>query len=1212
MINYLNEKFTAFIKDKELNEQVIGENPVPEANCLKAPKIDSYVEEIFESANKSFGWEADTSLTKVQYRICNIMGPLGRLWLNLEQIRTGESSDELDLFDCLKLIEQSITLIGQTNVSLIYARRMNVLGRLTGDSKKAKKLLHKHEACLNSKKSLFGKEFYKALTKASKIKKSSKEISMHLSGKIQAPSRGSFNTSGHRGRGQQRSFRGGPSSYRRGGGRYMSFKPRQKPQYAKGKCIIRFRKPTAIAHRSAIRKIRINRVLSSHSKLYGTGHINCIQTPPLSRSAPVLPQLEVSHTGPIHFTNSSRGVDPLLSNPPSEFTASPMFSQPDREIGHRGRNFGNVAERGNSGGLNTKGGVCKHYISCEEKGRGEQAGNKSEAVKQFCSIPAFQNGRFAFTETYNSEGGLDGKNRSERCLLYSSHRSKTPKFSQVYLRPQEVPVYVSPFWLRSCSFDIHKTVETSGSSVTETMSQNNHLPGRYNPVQPYSGRGSGRQGYHSLVASEFRFCNQLEKISTYPFSIPGIPGFCDQVPGNESDFTRWESRATSSDMQRFDKGRECLGENPVSCNCAPSSSPLSTFTTITGRGSVERAGLRGHCSLERGLSEGPSTVDRSIDHVEWPLDNNPCSRYDYYNRCLLEGVGGVCQGKHTRGMWTLEESKSLHINALELKAALFSLRAFTLNQRKIHVHMRMDNRTAVAYLLKMGGTRSASMLQIAQELWDYALSNQITLTAEYLPGKVNQEADWESRNCRDFSNWRLNPLVFQSLNKIWGPLEIDLFADSMNTQLPKYMSWFPDPFAQGTDAFQILWKDLKGYCFPPFAMICRPQRSCNNGSDNSSLECSSLVSSSLGNVMQSTNPASSIEQHTIVTQSATTPISSAGPSPVSGLEGYRQTLLTSGVSEQTAELLRSHSWRKGTTGAYNSAWKQWSCWCGKRKIDPFCSPVETVADYLADLLREGRSYRTINSHRSAISAFHPPVNGIPLGQHELICKVVAACFNANPPHPKYKTTWDVDLVLQHLRSLGCNTSLSDKNLTLKVSMLIALASAGRSSDLRALDTRYMLVSDDSLSFELAQLTKSRARGKGPLKQSFDRFPGDPILCVYSAILAYLERTKEWRSGPSKHQLLLSYVKPHKEVVQCTITGWLVQVMQQSGVDTANFRAHSTRGASSSKAKAQGLSCKEILEMARWKKESTFKRHYLRDIPIVNHDKNTFQKIVLGV
>ena len=133
----------------------------------------------------------------------------------------------------------------------------------------------------------------------------------------------------------------------------------------------------------------------------------------------------------------------------------------------------------------------------------------------------------------------------------------------------------------------------------------------------------------------------------------------------------------------------------------------------------------------------------------------------------------------------------------------------------------MDNRTAVAYLLKMGGTRSQVLVGIAQELWEYVLRKEISLTAEYLPGDMNHEADWQSRHFRDASNWKLNPKVFLTLDQLWGPLTIDLFADRMNTQLPNYMSWFPDPFAQATDAFQIPWSNVKGYCFPPFSLICR-------------------------------------------------------------------------------------------------------------------------------------------------------------------------------------------------------------------------------------------------------------------------------------------------------------------------------------------------------------------------------------------------------
>ena len=52
------------------------------------------------------------------------------------------------------------------------------------------------------------------------------------------------------------------------------------------------------------------------------------------------------------------------------------------------------------------------------------------------------------------------------------------------------------------------------------------------------------------------------------------------------------------------------------------------------------------------------------------------------------------------------------------------------------------------------------------------------------------------------------------------------------------------------------------------------------------------------------------------------------------------------VLEDTGNLFCSHSWWKDTAGAYKSAWKQWSSWHGQWKVDPFCSTVTAIADYL--------------------------------------------------------------------------------------------------------------------------------------------------------------------------------------------------------------------------------------------------------------------------
>ena len=59
-----------------------------------------------------------------------------------------------------------------------------------------------------------------------------------------------------------------------------------------------------------------------------------------------------------------------------------------------------------------------------------------------------------------------------------------------------------------------------------------------------------------------------------------------------------------------------------------------------------------------------------------------------------------------KGPWSPEEKK-LHINCLELMAAFLVLRTFLRSHPVSHVHLRMDNQTAVAYINNMGGTVSA-------------------------------------------------------------------------------------------------------------------------------------------------------------------------------------------------------------------------------------------------------------------------------------------------------------------------------------------------------------------------------------------------------------------------------------------------------------------------------------------------------------------------
>lgn len=191
----------------------------------------------------------------------------------------------------------------------------------------------------------------------------------------------------------------------------------------------------------------------------------------------------------------------------------------------------------------------------------------------------------------------------------------------------------------------------------------------------------------------------------------------------------------------------------------------------------------------------------------------------------LEGWGAVCQSQRTGGHWSEEDLRQYkHINQLELLAAFLAIRCFWKAPCR-SVKIFTDNKSAVTYINKMGGTRSPALNSIALQLWEWCVTNDVWVTAEYLPGKDNVLADWESRHFQDYSAWKLNVKIFCQIRQQYS-LEVDLFADRNNYQLPHYWSWKPDPDSQGTDSFTTTWKNLKAYAFPPFCLVGRCLQKC--------------------------------------------------------------------------------------------------------------------------------------------------------------------------------------------------------------------------------------------------------------------------------------------------------------------------------------------------------------------------------------------------
>ena len=447
---------------------------------------------------------------------------------------------------------------------------------------------------------------------------------------------------------------------------------------------------------------------------------------------------------------------------------------------------------------------------------------------------------------------------------------------------------------------------------------------------------------------------------------------------------------------------------------------------------------------------------------------------------------------------------------------------------------------------------------------------------------------------KDRLDWSLDHSIFQRINRLYGPLEVDLFASRLTNQCRRYFSWRPDPFAEATDAFLQDWRTIKGFANPPWNLITRVlMKTQTQGVDvilvapvwKTQPWYPLLLSLVVDwpHLLPKLTP--NIESVPIMPQLAVWSISGKALA-VKAFPDKLQSLSSTLGDQKLAD--------------HDSLFGRWNRWCSERGSDPFSGLISEAANFLATLYKEGYQYNSVNAYRSAISSVHDKADGVPVGQHPIITRLIKGIFNSIP---RYSNTWDVQLVLNFLQTQGKSETLPMKMLTLKNVFLLAITRPSRSADLSQLDTSRMRSGVNGISFIPFTLAKQSRQGKPIESFFFPSFPQNPILCPVRTLSVYLDKTNQVRGSETK--LFLSFIKPHKAVTSSTIARWLRTILEQVGIDTEVFSAHSTCRASASAAARGGVTLEDILKAANWSSESVLQRFYHKEV-----DRAAYRRAVI--
>jgi len=157
-----------------------------------------------------------------------------------------------------------------------------------------------------------------------------------------------------------------------------------------------------------------------------------------------------------------------------------------------------------------------------------------------------------------------------------------------------------------------------------------------------------------------------------------------------------------------------------------------------------------------------------------------------------------------------------------------------------------------------------------------------------------------------------------------------------------------------------------------------------------------------------------------------------------------------------------------TIKQYQNLLQLWSAFAEENQLNIFKTKPSDIITFLTKRFKEGASYGTLNSTRSAIALMS--ANNI--HKDGLISRFLKGIFKERPPKPKYPTTWDTAPVLKYMAAIHPLINFKLKEVSEKLATLLALTTAHRLQTLALIQVDNIVITDSAINIKIPDRIKT--------------------------------------------------------------------------------------------------------------------------------------------